>query len=139
MANSGADRVYTLPELAKLSAIDYRTLHNWQKRGMLRASHRAVNGSGSANLFDETDALQLLILAELRKSGVEVRALELVAERVRELIGAINGEELLVISEDRVALKTAEELHQSVRGERPSVVLSVAGPLRALRALASTA
>ena len=59
MANRGAERVYTLPELAEISAIDYRTLHNWQKRGMLRASHTEANGSGTVNLFIATDAIQV--------------------------------------------------------------------------------
>jgi len=40
---------------------------------------------GTASLFDEADALQILILADLRQGGVEVRVLERVALKIREL------------------------------------------------------
>jgi hypothetical protein len=129
MASNGQsaakERFFTLPELAVMSSIDYRTLHNWQKRGMLRPSHREANGSGTSSLFDATDALQVLILAELRLGGVEVKLLERIALRVRELAASVNGKELLLISDDGVDLRDSKELDDSISRERPNVVLSI--------------
>lgn len=119
------ERLFTLPELAEMSSIDYRTLHNWQKRGMLRPSHREANGSGTSSIFDATDALQVLILAELRLGGVEVKLLERIAPRVRELARSVNGKELLLISDDGVDLRDATELEDSLSLERPNLVLSI--------------
>lgn len=119
------ERLFTLPELAEMSSIDYRTLHNWQKRGMLHPSSREANGSGTSSLFDAVDALQILILAELRLSGIEVKVLEQIAPRVRELAASVNGKELLHISAEGVALRDARELDGSLSRERPNLVLSI--------------
>lgn len=123
--SAARERFFTLPELAEMSSIDYRTLHNWQKRGMLRPSHREANGSGTSSLFDAADALQVLILAELRLGGVEVKLLERIAPRVRELAASVNGKDLLLISDDGVDLRDAEELDGSLSRERPNLVLSI--------------
>jgi DNA-binding transcriptional MerR regulator len=128
--SASTERFFTLPELAEMSSIDYRTLHNWQKRGMLRASHREANGSGTSSLFDATDALHVLILAELRLGGVEVALLERISSRVRELASSLNGKELLLISEERVDLRDAGDLDSGLSQDRPNLVLSIARPRR---------
>ena len=133
-------RTFTLPQIAEIAAIDYRTLHNWQKRGMLRASHQTATGSGTTNHFTPTDALQVLTLAELRRSGVEVRVLESVADRVWQLAAEVDAErQLLVISHGSVSLSSGAELGTHVASERPSVVLNLEGPRRALEDLPSAA
>lgn len=123
--NGTQDGIFTLPELAEMSEIDYRTLHNWQKRGMLRPSHVEANGSGTVSLFSETDAIQVLILAELRRAGVEVRILERIASKVREVAASPGEEDLLLIAEDAVLLRDIGELGQQLSREEPNVVLSI--------------
>jgi len=113
------------PELADLSGVDYRTLHNWQKRGMLRPSNREATGSGSTSLFDAADALQVLILAELRLGGIEVSLLQRIASRVHELAASVNGKELLLISGGQVDLHDAADLDSGLSEERPNLVLSI--------------
>jgi DNA-binding transcriptional MerR regulator len=125
-ADSASPEVlFTLPELADLSGVDYRTLHNWQKRGMLRPSSREATGSGSTSLFDAADALQVLILAELRLGGIEVSVLQKIASRVHELAASVNGKELLLISDGRVDLHDAADLDSGLSDERPNLVLSI--------------
>lgn len=124
-AEDSSAQIYTLPEVAQISGIDYRTLHNWQRRGVLRASRQAANGSGTVSLLDETDALQVLILAELRRSGIEMRVIEAVADRVWELAGTIGDRELLVISHGTVSLASNAEVGERVASDSPSVVLRV--------------
>jgi DNA-binding transcriptional MerR regulator len=131
-----APRVYTLPELAEICEVDYRTLHNWQKRGILSPSRQEANGSGTKNLFDEADALQVVILAELRKDGVEVRRLQAVAAKIRELIEEMAGDELLVISGDAVTLRRRTELEGRIPEDSPTMVLSLSPARRILAAAA---
>ncbi len=118
-------RLFTLPELAEMSSIDYRTLHNWQKRGMLSASHHQARGSGKPSLFDEIDAVQVMILAELRRAGVEVRALERISRSLRELVANKGGADFLLIAKDAVLLRDLSELEAQLSGEGPSVVLNI--------------
>lgn len=132
-------RSYTLPELAELSGIDYRTLHNWQKRGTLRASARAASGSGSVNLFDEVDARQVMILAELRRSGVEMRILETVAESIWNLAREIDEEQLLVISEGVASTTSDSELGAHLPADRASVIVRVGQACSALAPVPRTA
>ena len=73
------DRTFTLPELASLVDIEYRTLHTWVGRGLLAASCQEAQGSGTRNLFDRSDALEASVLADLRRAGVELAKLEEVA------------------------------------------------------------
>jgi DNA-binding transcriptional MerR regulator len=127
---------YTLPELAEISAIDYRTLHNWQKRGMLHASRQVANGSGTVSIYDEGDALQILILAELRRSGVEVRVLEAIAERVWEISRERIDEGIrLVVSDGHVTLSSESDLSERLSEDRPSHVLPIRRVLHALTSL----
>jgi hypothetical protein len=124
-------RAYTLPELAELSGIDYRTLHNWQKRGTLRASQEA-SGSGSVSLFDEIAARHVLILAELRRSGVEMRVLETVAESIWDLARELGDEQLLVISGGSASATSNAELGEHLSADRASVIVRVGQACRAL-------
>ena len=130
--NGSEQHLFTLPELAEMSGIDYRTLHNWQKRGMVRPSHHEANGSGAVSLFNESDALQVLILAELRHTGVEVRVLERIAQRVLELAASTGEEDLLLIAEEAFLLHDATELDERLSREGPNVVLSLSNARNAV-------
>src|SRR4026208_158539 len=77
------DRVFTLPELASLVDVEYRTLHTWVRRGLLAASCRQAQGSGTRNVFDHGDALDACGLAALRRAGLPLGKLEQVAAALR--------------------------------------------------------
>jgi DNA-binding transcriptional MerR regulator len=94
---------FSLPELARLSGIDSRTLHNWMQRGILTPSRQRANGSGTKNIFDAGDALFLVILADLRRGGAEIKLLEDAASDLREFAAHSTGGELLWIT-DQVQL-----------------------------------
>lgn len=78
-----AEETFTLPQLADLIGVEYRTLHTWLRRGLLVASCAKARGSGSRNVFDRKDALEALVLADLRRAGVELATLDQVAEALR--------------------------------------------------------
>lgn len=105
---------YTLPQLAEISGIDYRTLHNWQKRGLLNPTHHRANGSGTVNLFATEDALQVVVLAELRRAGVEMRILEAAADRVRRSVGQPTADGVLVIGDEVRIVDDLRDLDSSL-------------------------
>lgn len=77
-----APRLLTLPELAKAIDVQYRTLHSWLVRGLIRPSLQASRGTGVPNLFTFDDAVRAKVIADLRRWGV---SFERVLEAAREL------------------------------------------------------
>lgn len=60
-------KLLTLPQVAKIAGIEYRTAHVWMQRGLLRASVCDAAGSGHRAEFSWADAVRARILAELRQ------------------------------------------------------------------------
>jgi DNA-binding transcriptional MerR regulator len=77
-------RLLTLPELAEILGLEYRTLHSWVRRGLVTPSLRASAGSGSPNLFSVEDAVATKIIADLRDAGVGLDKLHLTAQVLRD-------------------------------------------------------
>jgi len=127
---------FTLPELAELSGIDSRTLHNWMRRDVLAPSRQRASGSGTRNLFDRHDALFLVIVAELRNGGAEMPALERVAAELRDFAAASTGEEVLMINGDVKPVKDAEQLVADLDSQGPAFLYAIS---RAHRAVAEFA
>jgi DNA-binding transcriptional MerR regulator len=77
----------TLPQLAKVAGVEYRTLHAWLRRGLLRPSVQQSSGTGTPNLFSAGDAENVRIIADLRRAGASFEQLEQTARRIhgREL------------------------------------------------------
>lgn len=122
-APSDAARTYTLPQLAELTGVDYRTLHNWVRKGLVQPSHQSATGSGSVNLFGVEDAVQLYVLAELRQAGLEVRVLEAVAKPLRSLTETLAGDELLVIGEGVATITTPDEIGSKIAASGGPVLI----------------
>jgi DNA-binding transcriptional MerR regulator len=60
----------TLPQVARIVDVGYRTLHSWLRRGLVRPSLQQSSGTGVPNLFSLDDVVQIKVIAELRQSGV---------------------------------------------------------------------
>lgn len=116
-----ADRMFTLPELASLVDVEYRTLHTWVRRGLLAASCQQAQGSGTRNLFDHTDALDAYVLADLRRAGLHLSKLEEVAAHLRSLRFADAPAEVLLIN-GRVSSMSRRCLSDAMRHESPAMV-----------------
>lgn len=80
MSDSGV----TLPRLAEIAGVEYRTLHTWVKRGLLHPSVRQSEGTGSPNLFAAQDAVVARVLADLRRAGLSMEVLEHAADALRK-------------------------------------------------------
>ena len=77
------DTAFTLPQLAEIAEVEYRTLHTWVKRGLLAPGVRESAGTGTPNLFGREDAVAARVLADLRRAGLSMGALELAGEALR--------------------------------------------------------
>jgi DNA-binding transcriptional MerR regulator len=74
-----AERVWTLPEIARAAGVEYRTIHNWRRRGLISPSVRSVNGSGNTELYSDDDLIHVMLLGALRPF-LTMDGLALVAE-----------------------------------------------------------
>jgi DNA-binding transcriptional MerR regulator len=121
-----ADRVFTLPELASLVDVEYRTLHTWVRRGLLEASCQQAQGSGTRNLFDGSDALEAYVLADLRRAGVELSKLEEVAGELRRSRGERAERREVLLINGKVSLSGYSELRKAVVNISPTLVYDLA-------------
>jgi len=117
-----SDRTFTLPELAALIEIEYRTLHTWIGRGLLSASCEQAHGSGTRNLFDRADAVEAYVLADLRRAGVELGKLEQVAAYLRDLRSHDAEEDRVLVINGSVSLASRDQLGRAASKVSPTLV-----------------
>jgi DNA-binding transcriptional MerR regulator len=120
------ERTFTLPELASLIDVEYRTLHTWVRRGILEASRGQAQGSGTRNLFDRNDALEAYVLADLRRAGVELSKLELVASELRRSRERRTGSGEVLLINGTVQLSRHDDLAEAVGLTSPTLVYDLA-------------
>lgn len=56
--------------------VEYRTLHTWLRRGLLRPSAQQSSGIGVPNLFSTDDLVHAKVIADLRQSGLSFERLK---------------------------------------------------------------
>jgi hypothetical protein len=123
-----------LPAVAVAADIEYRTLHMWLRRGLLRASVEDSSGSGVPSLFNETDVLEARILADLRRLGVEMSVLDRTAAAIRRYKHRLTGQETLVINGD-VEIVAESDLAGAVAARSPSILFRTAHAKAALQGI----
>jgi DNA-binding transcriptional MerR regulator len=70
----------TLPQLARVVDVEYRTLHSWVARGLLTPSMQVSAGTGTPNLFALEDAVVAKILRDMREVGLSLEQLQAAGE-----------------------------------------------------------
>jgi DNA-binding transcriptional MerR regulator len=93
-----APTLLTLPELAQAVDIEYRTLHSWIGRGLLRPSMKVSRGTGFPNLFSVEDAVRAKVIADLRRSGTHFDRLQEAAERLDEHPEALSEGAIMLVN-----------------------------------------
>jgi DNA-binding transcriptional MerR regulator len=126
-----AEKPLTLPQLAEVAEVEYRTLHTWVKRGLLQPSFRVSTGAGTPNLFSFQDALVARILGDLRRSGAGLDVLERTARGLRNQT-ELRGDEVLLINGEVSLLSGGESLEAALSEAQPSLVYSVGWASEAL-------
>ena len=85
------EKIFTLPELAGDSGVEYRTLHTWLGRGLFRPSLKASEGTGHPNLFTGDDLAFVRWLARLRDVGLSIDGLEQAKRDTHPIIDALRA------------------------------------------------
>jgi hypothetical protein len=106
------------------------------RRDVLAPSRQRASGSGTKNLFDRGDALFLVMIAELRRGGAEMPALERVASELRDFAAGSTGDELLMINGDVRPVEDTKQLAEDLDSQGPAFVYATS---RAHRAVAEFA
>jgi|SRR3954447_3300359 DNA-binding transcriptional MerR regulator len=120
------DRTFTLPELASLVDVEYRTLHTWVSRGLLSGSRKQAQGSGTRNLFDSSEALEAYVLADLRRAGLALTKLEQVAAALRNSRKRRTGTGDVLVINGAVQMSHYDKLTDVVSRTSPTLVYDLA-------------
>jgi DNA-binding transcriptional MerR regulator len=92
------ENALTLPQVAELADVEYRTLHTWVKRGLLEPSLRRSEGTGTPNLFRTEDAVAARVLADLRRAGLSIEALEGASSALRDARDSLARPAVLLVN-----------------------------------------
>jgi DNA-binding transcriptional MerR regulator len=91
-------RLLTLPQVAQMVGVGYRTLHNWLQRGLLRPSMQESSGIGVPNLFSVEDAVRAKVIADLRSSGLSFDRLGQAAAELDAHPGALTDGAMVLVN-----------------------------------------
>lgn len=126
-------RAMTLPEVAEIAGVEYRTLHTWLRRGLLRPSVRSSSGTGTPNLFAPSDAVAARILADLRRGGLGIGQLERTAKALAEHRHALSEPAIIVINGRVDVVRRPAEAAAALRQEGLTLVYNTARALEHVR------
>lgn len=124
------ERIWTLPQVADVAEVEYRTLHTWLKRGLLTASVRHSIGTGTPNLFSDEDAVAARVLADLRRAGLSMEVLGRASEALRQAPEALSEPRIVVVNGAVDVVEDASAAAEAV--DRPGLSM-VYRTLEALR------
>lgn len=71
-----------MPQVAEIVGVEYRTLHSWLRRGLLRPSAQESSGIGVPNLFSTADLVHAKVIADLREHGLSFARLHEAAAKL---------------------------------------------------------
>jgi DNA-binding transcriptional MerR regulator len=121
----------TLPQVAEAVDVEYRTLHTWVKRGLLKPGFQASTGAGTPNLFTFQDAIKARILGDLRNAGIDLDLVERTAKGLCDL--ELEDDGVLLVNGKVQVLPGGADLDTALDEDRPSVVYRISWAADALR------
>ena len=127
-----SEKPLTLPQVAEVADVEYRTLHTWVKRGLLQPSFHASTGAGSPNLFSYQDALKARILGHLRSAGIDLELIERTAKGLQKW-STLETDDTVLVNGKVSILKGDADLDAAIDEEMPSVVYRVSWASAALK------
>ncbi len=75
---------YRGPRVCKLVGITYRQLDYWTTTGLVQASVRDADGSGSQRLYSFDDIVQLRVIKRLLDTGVNLKKVRAAIDHMRD-------------------------------------------------------
>ena len=136
---------YSSREVASLTGLSARQLQWWDARKLLKpsvASHRTEAGGFTERRYSPIDLFELIVLADLRRSGLSVGRLRLLLETLRRRFGirlfdAIGGGgaiTLLTDGKDVYARTDSGQFFNLLRApSQPLLVVGDEGTLKELK------
>ena len=124
-----ASRLLTLPQVAEIVDVEYRTLHSWLKRGLLRPSCQQSSGIGVPNLFSRQDVVQAKVIADLRHYGVSFERLSEAAAKLDAHPGALSTGAAVLVN-GSVSVVDEDEAAAAIKGESLTLVYNTAYAIR---------
>ena len=76
--------ILTAKEIKEISGLSYRQINDWDKKGILPAQEREESNAWRWRRFTGANAIQLSVLAKLRKAGLPVIDLKELHKWMRE-------------------------------------------------------
>lgn len=129
-------RLLTLPQVAEMIGVEYRTLHSWLKRGLLRPSLQASRGIGVPNLFSVRDAVRAKVVADLRQSGLSFEKLEQASAELETHATALT-EGAMVLVNGSVSVVDDTEAYTAIKKESLTLVYDTGYAVREIAAATS--
>jgi DNA-binding transcriptional MerR regulator len=121
----------TLPQVAEAVEVEYRTLHTWVKRGLLKPGFQVSTGAGTPNLFTFQDAIKARILGDLRNAGIDLPLVERTAKGLCDL--ELEDDGVLLVNGNVKVLPGDADLDSALDEDRPSIVYRIAWASEALK------
>lgn len=128
-----ASRLLTLPQVAEIVDVEYRTLHSWLKRGLLRPSCQESSGIGVPNLFSPQDVVQAKVIADLRQSGLPFDKLSEAATKLDAHPDALTTGAAVLVN-GSVSVVDEDQADAVIKGESLTLVYNTGYAIRDIRA-----
>ncbi len=128
---TASPRLLTLPQIAELVGVEYRTLHSWLQRGLLRPSLQASRGTGVPNLFSIEDAIRAKVIADLRQSGASFDRLQEATEQLDDHPHALTSGATVLVN-GSVSILDEEEVAAALKKESIALVYNTGYAVRAI-------
>jgi DNA-binding transcriptional MerR regulator len=126
----------TLPQVARLVGVEYRTLHSWLKRGLLQPSIQRSTGPGVPNLFNTRDAIRAKVVADLRGSGVPFNKVDEAATQIEDHATALTDDGAMVLVNGSVSVLDDDAAFAAIKRESLTLVYHTAHAVRTITAAA---
>ena len=132
-----AQRLLTLPDLAQTIGVEYRTLHSWVGRGILRPSVQASRGAGVPNLFSTEDAVKANVVAELRQAGISFDVLKQTSQKLDDHPHALTDGAIVLVN-GSVSIVDAPGAAAAIQRDALTLAYNTTHAVRAIAAAIST-
>jgi DNA-binding transcriptional MerR regulator len=133
-----APRLLTLPELAQAIGVEYRTLHSWVGRGILRPSVQASRGAGVPNLFSTEDAVKAKVVADLRQTGVSFDMLKQTSQKLDDHPHALTDGAMVLVN-GSVAIADAQGAAAAIQRDSLTLVYNTKYAVREIESVIASA
>lgn len=78
---------FSVSQVERLTGVNRKTLHFWDRSGFLSPSVLGAHGTGSRRIYSFRDLVALRVAAQLRDAGISLQSLRKVVAVLREMRG----------------------------------------------------